>query len=351
VDGDTCLKCGVVISKFLAAKKRQAAENPYAAPEADLTEDREGEDSEMTGPHRVPAGHGWSWIRGGFGHFRRNPGGWILGILAMGGIAFVTGLIPVIGSIAFTLLSPIFGAGFMIGARDQEAGGDFEVRHVGAGFSNNAGQLILVGVFYMIGTMLIGVAAAFLAGALMFSGLAPGGMPPTQPMQMQGMPAQDGGMQGGMDMQGDGNDWQVEEGADGDPQFAQFDGTEDPLQGGFPGSAPTNEMEALSAMFGPGFLIVILVVLALLIPIMMAYWFAPALVALNGMSALAAMKLSFVACLRNFVPFLIYGLIGLVLAVLAILPVGLGMLVLGPVMTASIYTSYRDIFYGVEETL
>ena len=44
-------------------------------------------------------------------------------------------------------------------------------------------------------------------------------------------------------------------------------------------------------------------------------------------------------------PFLVYGLVGFVLAVVATIPVLLGWFVLAPVGMASMYTSYRDIFY------
>ena len=38
------------------------------------------------------------------------------------------------------------------------------------------------------------------------------------------------------------------------------------------------------------------------------------------------------------------GIVGLVLELLATLPIGLGWLVLGPVIAASVYTGYRDIY-------
>jgi uncharacterized membrane protein len=56
------------------------------------------------------------------------------------------------------------------------------------------------------------------------------------------------------------------------------------------------------------------------------------------------MQESFFGCLKNVVPFLVYGLIGLVFAVLASIPVGLGWLVLGPVLIGSLFASYRDIY-------
>ena len=88
-----------------------------------------------------------------------------------------------------------------------------------------------------------------------------------------------------------------------------------------------------------------LVMLALMLPLFMAMWFAPALVVLHERGVLEAMKESFRGCLRNVVPFLVYGLAGFVLSVLASIPLFLGWLVLGPVFVASIYASYRDIYF------
>ncbi len=88
-----------------------------------------------------------------------------------------------------------------------------------------------------------------------------------------------------------------------------------------------------------------LIMLALMLPLFMAMWFAPALVVLNERGVIEAMKESFRGCLRNVVPFLVYGLVGLVLSMLASIPFALGWLVLGPVFVASIYTGYRDIYF------
>ncbi len=56
------------------------------------------------------------------------------------------------------------------------------------------------------------------------------------------------------------------------------------------------------------------------------------------------MKLSFAGSLRNILPSLIYGIVWIVLAIVATIPLLLGWLVLGPVSVASVYASYRDIF-------
>ncbi len=90
--------------------------------------------------------------------------------------------------------------------------------------------------------------------------------------------------------------------------------------------------------------LVVLIVLALSIPVLMAIWFAPALVVFHELGPVEAMKDSFLGCLRNILPFLVYGIVFMLLAILATIPLGLGWLVLGPVTAASIYTAYRDIY-------
>ena len=93
-------------------------------------------------------------------------------------------------------------------------------------------------------------------------------------------------------------------------------------------------------------LLAFLVMLALMLPLVMATWFSAALIVFHELGAVDAMKSSFVACMKNFLPFLIYGLILLVPAFVATLPLGLGWLVLGPVVAASVYTAYRDIYFN-----
>jgi len=91
-------------------------------------------------------------------------------------------------------------------------------------------------------------------------------------------------------------------------------------------------------------LLAVLVALALSIPLMMALWFAAPLVIFHELSPVDALKASFQGCLKNILPFLVYGVAGLALAAVATVPLMLGWLVLGPVLMASVYTGYRDIF-------
>jgi hypothetical protein len=107
-----------------------------------------------------------------------------------------------------------------------------------------------------------------------------------------------------------------------------------------------------------------LVTLLLMVPVLMAFWFAPLLVAWENCSATKALFFSFIASWRNGGAFLSYGLglmgvsallpglfLGLlaslsntlfsVAAVLMTLPL---VLVFMPTLFASFYVSYRDVF-------
>lgn len=97
-------------------------------------------------------------------------------------------------------------------------------------------------------------------------------------------------------------------------------------------------------------LIAMLLVAGLSVPLYMATWFAPALIVLHDLAPGAALKASFFACLRNWMPFLVYSVVLLVLCLAAAIPAGLGFLVLIPVLAASVYTAYRDIFCAGEKT-
>lgn len=295
LENDTCLSCGIVIPKYLA---RQAAaaeqttfieslgqpEDPYAAPQAELV--GEAARGELVGPLSRPIGNGWQWISRGFWHFKQNPLAWIITLVVWVVLSVVVSLVPFIGSLVITLVSPVILAGLMLGCAAQEHGDDFEISHLFAGFSSSVGQLVLVGLLYLVGFIAIAFVMTMVGGGVIV------------------------GMLGGMD------------------------GMQNPGPDAFQ-----------SAMGVGSVVLMMLVALGLSVPLMMAYWFAPALIAIEGMSALSAMKLSFSGCLRNILPFLLYGVVALVMFFIGAIPVGLGLLVVMPVITASMYTAYRDIYY------
>lgn len=229
---------------------------------------------------KVAAAHGLQWIQGGFSLFRQNPVIWIALFFAYLLLGMVLSLIPVVGPIVLNLLAPVFMAGFMLGCQALESGEELEINHLFAGFKQNTSQLITVGGIYLVGVILIAGLVFVMTGSTMLNESA------------QGL-----------------------------------------------GSEHEPAMEA-----GGKVMLAALIAMALLIPLIMAYWFAPTLVIFHGVGAIDAMKLSFVACLNNLLPFTVYGLISMVLLVLAAIPLGLGLLAMIPTMTASLYVSYKDIF-------
>lgn len=230
-------------------------------------------------PRQVSAAQGWSWIVGGFNLFRKNPLTWILLCLILVAIAMAMALIPVIGQLAFYLLSPVFLAGLMLGCQALAQQKHIEIAHLFAGFQKNTNALITVGGAYLIGQVVIfGVVLAFGGSAVAQAFLGGGG---------------------------------------------EFD---------------------RSLLAGSQVMFAMLVGLALSVPLMMAIWFAPMLVVFHDLPAVAAMRLSFFACLQNILPFLVYGVMILMLALIAAIPLGLGFLVLAPTIFGSIYESYKDLF-------
>ena len=102
--------------------------------------------------------------------------------------------------------------------------------------------------------------------------------------------------------------------------------------------------KALKKMTGP-----ILSGMALYIPLMMLTWFAPLLIIFRKMTALAALKASFTACMQNLGAFTLYGIVIVVLWIAATLPMLMGLVVVLPVIFCSIYASYVDIFENKNE--
>lgn len=292
VNGDECQACGIYISKYLASQQSaptieksepahtpnheqtDGVENPYATPSADLS------DSDEIAPEQVSIGSGVQWLSRGFWHFKQNPIAWIGSIIVFIILFMVISLIPILGGLVTNLISPVVMAGFALGAHEQDEGGDFTVGHVFAGFSNNVGQLMLVGLFYLLALLGVGVVFALLMGGTVISA--------------------------GMN----------------------------------PGMGP----EQIAAQMGAGMWIMMLLMFILIILLTMAYYYAPVLIALEDMSAISAMGMSFRGCLKNWLTFIIYGLIVMVLFIVASIPVFLGLLVAIPMVQASIYVSYRDVF-------
>ena len=233
-------------------------------------------------PRGLPAGRGFSWLGEGFELFKRNPWIWILNVIIYLVIMMIMGMIPLV-SLVSNLLNPVFIGGFMLGCLALDKGQELEVSHVFAGFQRNTGKLVGLGAMSLV----LVIVVVLISVAALFG---------TMGIDMAAMES-------------------VE--AAGDPQA------------------------------GLKVLLVMLVMLLLLVPVAMMFWFAPVILVLNDeVGVLESMKLSFRGCLKNLLPFLLYGLLGFVLSIVASIPLMLGWLVLTPVVIASIYAAYKDIYLG-----
>jgi uncharacterized membrane protein len=262
--------------------------NPYQPPETIVADPVLSENEILVNPIKNPASHGWHWIKDGFAYFMASPGIWIASIIIMVIIMFLLAFIPILGSFLSNFLTTIFTAGLMLGCSAIDKGEPLSINHLFAGFKKNTGNLVLVSLLYMVGMIVIMLIIGLI---LVLTGGATG-------------------------------------------MFAEMAAN---AQGG--AASP----EQIQAMMGVGG-IAMLVGLAAMIPLAMAYYFAPVLIIKHDLGPMEAMKLSFRGCLKNMIPFLVYGIIMLILAIVASLPVFLGWLVLGPVFIASLYAAYKDIF-------
>jgi len=91
-------------------------------------------------------------------------------------------------------------------------------------------------------------------------------------------------------------------------------------------------------------LFAVLVVSTLILPLIMALWFAPILAMLHEVPAFDALKMSFIGCVRNVGAFTVYGLVVIPIAIVATIPLGLGWIALGPILVLTTYTAYKDIY-------
>jgi uncharacterized membrane protein len=75
-----------------------------------------------------------------------------------------------------------------------------------------------------------------------------------------------------------------------------------------------------------------------------ALWFTAALIAHQPMPATHAVRWSLFAFVGNFMPLFLFGVLLIALVMLAILPMGLGLLIYLPIYAIAHYTSFKSVF-------
>jgi uncharacterized membrane protein len=257
---------------------------PMPQPSATIT----GAAGKSPAPRHLPAGYGASWWSEGWRVFAASPWIWLGIVVILLVIMFLLVLIPLVGGIAQTLLTPVFAGGVMLGCQALARGEPLRINHLFDGFGGGRfGPLVIIGLIMLAAGIVLGLMVAVVAFASI--------------------------------------------GITGLTALATL-------------SDPTRIDVSTLMSFGLSLLLVLLIALVGASLIAMAYWFAPALVVLNGEEPVAAMKKSFAACWRNIGAFLVYGLIYIALAIVATIPFGLGWFVLAPVIAGSCYAGWRTIF-------
>ena len=232
-------------------------------------------------PRKVAASQGFQWVAAGFRLYRKNP---LLLSAAFGllfGVVMALNLIPMVGGSLSELASPLMVAGFMAAYRALDSGNELELPHFLAGVRGPVIPLMTVGAVQLLGALLIG-----------------------QVMLAMGF----------------------------DPQAVMIaaQSQKDPA-----------ELQALMNQAMPA----MLTGLVLFIPLIMATWFAPALILFGGARPGTALGVSLRAVLKNWAAWIVNILtLGLLLFVAALVPMLLGLLVAMPVMFGSLYASYQAIF-------
>lgn len=245
---------------------------------------------------QLPARHGVLWFLAGFRLFRRNPPFLTALTFAYLFVVIFINLLPLVGPFLLPLALPVLTVIVANGCRAIEEGRAPGKIALLAGLAANRIGLMRLGGLHLIGSLAI----------LMLSML---------------------------------------------------------VEGGFQGLPNLQEADPAEML---GWLARLLLIAS---PVLMAFWFAPLLAGWDGVPATKSVFFSFVAALRNWRAFTAYGLVAALLAIAVpglllvgagaisqtlfnVLSVALRMLfifVIAPVLMASVYLSYRDVFHSIDE--
>ncbi len=230
----------------------------------------------------VDFGKGLTWYGDGWEIFKTNPGMWIVFIILLFVIAAVLALVPVLGPLLLSLIMPGLLGGILYSAREAAERREMDVNHLFVGFKEPKTRNALL----VLGAVMVGASVIFMLIALILIGSS---------MGMAGM---------------------MNEG----------------------------RHDMMAAGLGVGMLLAMLLMSAIGLLLSMAFFYAVPLIMFTAAEPVAAMKSSFAACLANILPLLLFSVAYIVLAAVAVIPFGLGMLVLLPVTFGAVYASYRDVY-------
>jgi len=251
--------------------------------------------------HSLSATAGWRWLTDSWRIYRRAPAQLLFVVSLYWIVVLVLNIVPLVGPLMAAIAIPGLSVGVMNACRDLDEGRVPPTNALFSAFRGSGQTLLTLGVLYLSLTMLVLLLAALVDGGEFVRSLMTGKRP---------------------------DDAAVES---GDSLWSA------------------------------------LLLFSLLLPLMMAYWFGPMLAAWYRLPAIKALFFSLVACAMNWKPFLVYALSLLAMVVIPFVALGVAvevfpraastfsfllslpvLLCFVPVVFASFYVSYREIF-GVSE--
>lgn len=256
---------------------------------------------------RYPARQGAVWLATAYAMFKAHRLAWVLLVLAYFVVLLLLRAAPYIGPYAMTVLKPVLAVGLLAAAWTQERGGKPAFAQLFQGFRANMWSLVAIGVFFVAGITLAVFASSLVDGGKLLELMASGS-------------------------------------AMSEAQIAAAR-SDTQLQLGM----------AFSAL--------------LALPIVIAAWWAPALVVFQDAGSGAALAASLRAALANWKPLAVYGVCVFFCAVVVtslifeiltlVLPPPAGQLLTFAVLLPywlffaatlhiSDYVSYRDVFHAGE---
>lgn len=261
------------------------ASNPFAAPTARLQDPVNGASGQLRQePRSISVSDALGWLGTGWEMFRAVPGVWIAIIVVNFLISIMMAFVPFLGPVVNGVLNPVFTGGVMVACENQRAGTGPVFQDLFEGFKRQFGNLALIGLVILGAWMVMAfVGVAAVVPWFMFSAADGAG----------GLGAGSAGFSGG-------------------------------------------------ALLTAG--VVLIVILMLAIPLGIAVLWSPALVVLNGVPTLAAMRMSLKGGVRNLLPLIVFGLVSLLLGILGAIPLGLGLLVVAPMLLIACWAGYRQVF-------
>ena len=194
---------------------------------------------------RYEARHGMAWLAQAYALFSRKRLPWLLLLLTYYILLKLLLYAPYVGAYAISILKPVFAVGLLAAAWTQERGGTPQLGQLFLGFRSNLRSLLPIGIFFVVG-----VTAAVFASSLVDDG------------KLLDLLSNTGG---------------------------------------------TMKEEDVAAALADGSLQAAMLFSALLtIPVLIATWWAPALVVFQNAGAGTALAVSFRAAIANFRPLAVY---------------------------------------------